>query len=172
MEAISPSAKRSQKHLSSPSNTQSFSQSRSSSFQTNKLIKSIGSKKPSEKRVRINTNKKKSNDTSLIDTEKVLGKALNPPLESIYFYDIKINTPKQMKFLLKNTSGIPTSFKFFAEKYEPVSHKDNAFEKEVEKMKALQNLVLNNVKILTGQTGFSASAKSILISLKQYKFKK
>lgn len=46
--------------------------------------------------------------------------AINPKLEKLEFVRCKINQAKQAKFVIKNTSGINTTFRITAEKYQPL----------------------------------------------------
>lgn len=48
---------------------------------------------------------------------------INPKLEKLEFLRCKINQAKQAKFLIKNTSGINTTFKISSEKFEPLYYK-------------------------------------------------
>ena len=48
---------------------------------------------------------------------------INPKLEKLEFMRCRINQAKQAKFVIKNTSGINTTFKISAEKYEPLFFK-------------------------------------------------
>jgi hypothetical protein len=43
-------------------------------------------------------------------------------LKGLTFSNCKINKPTSQKFLLKNLSGIKTTFKFSSMTFEPVSH--------------------------------------------------
>jgi hypothetical protein len=49
------------------------------------------------------------------------------------FTDCLINKPCSQKFVLKNTSGIKTRFKFHSIKYEPLSHEAPKIKSEIEK---------------------------------------
>jgi hypothetical protein len=49
------------------------------------------------------------------------------------FTDCFINKPSTQKFLLKNTSGIKTRFKFHSLKFEPLSHDAPKVKSEVER---------------------------------------
>ena len=74
------------------------------------------------KTTRMTMSKKKGEMSSslLDDSIEVL---INPKLERLEFVKCKINQAKQAKFLIKNTSGINTTFKIFSDQFEPLYYK-------------------------------------------------
>lgn len=55
---------------------------------------------------------------------------LNEKLESVDFLNCLINKPRQMKFLIKNTSGISTTFRLLVKNFYPLEFKDDSFMKD------------------------------------------
>ena len=65
------------------------------------------------------------NNSSLITAANIM--------RYLKFTECIINKPTSQKFVLKNTSGIKTRFKFHSLKFEPLSHEAPKVKSEIEK---------------------------------------
>lgn len=135
-------------------------------------VSMAGSKKNTSKRntlggsrrrtTKLTTSLKKSkggpdmSSSMLDDSIEVM---INPKLEKLEFMRCRINQAKQAKFIIKNTSGIKTTFKIIAEKYEPL------FFKSISPLNSPKKHITNANKSLTFKSSIRSSIRKT--SLKQ-----
>lgn len=60
---------------------------------------------------------------SMVSKQHLEATRARAPLEKIELMDMKINEARTLKFVLKNSSGLNTSFTLYSENFEPKSHK-------------------------------------------------
>ena len=90
------------------------------------MNQSITSRLGADSMLDDSVNRSSAHDTSNLITGANLMRYLK-------FTECLINKPSSQKFVLKNTSGIKTRFKFHSLKFEPLSHDAPKVKSEIEK---------------------------------------
>lgn len=96
--------------------------------------------------------------TNLLET-------LKPPaviLEKIELLDMMINKPRELKFVIKNTSGIETKFNFYMEEFEPIQ-----FKEDVNVIVHSKKKVFNDSKVGTSTNTASRKDRSTKIKFSE-----
>lgn len=62
--------------------------------------------------------------TTMLTTKKDEVRFAPNPFEKIEVLDLRINKPRVLKFVVKNTSGLDTKFDLKVENYEPLEHRE------------------------------------------------
>lgn len=86
------------------------------------------------------------------------------PFEKLEMTDLKINEPRVMKFMLKNTSGLDTKFNFYCEIYEPLDYK-------TEESRVMKTQTGNNTsfdKSVASHTYSTSTKKKLDASMRQF----
>ena len=100
----------------------------------------VGSKRRNTQKLSGSRMKSSEISSSMLDDSIEI--FINPKLERLDFARCKINQAKQAKFLIKNTSGIKTTYKISSDKYEPL------FFKSISPLKPPKKQVTNKTQIL------------------------